>query len=378
MKITIICDVLGEVNNGTILATTNLINYLRRKGHKVTVVSPDQSTEGMEDYLVVPTLNLGKALNKVVSRNGVTLAKTDKDLLVKSMEDADVVHIQMPLILGSVSARIANDMGKLLTASFHCQAENVTAHFGLMNSPKANKLVYRKFYKYVYQYCDRVHYPTKFIKDLFESSVGKETNARVISNGVNEMFFNKCENLKKNDKFTIVCSGRYSKEKAQWQLIDAIGKSKHKDEIKLILAGNGPNKAKLQKRASAVGIDCQFSFFKREDMIAMLQSADLYVHSALIEIEAIACMEAIVCGLVPIICNSKRSATTAFALDERNLFEPKNIDELANKIDYFMDNRDVLENYKERYKDVSKHFALEHCMEQMEKMFIELVEEYKR
>ena len=147
MKITIICDVLGEVNNGTILATTNLINYLRSKGHKVTVVSPDQSTEGMEDYLVVPTLNLGKALNKVVSRNGVTLAKTDKDLLVKAMEDADVVHIQMPLILGSVAARIANDMGKLLTASFHCQAENVTAHFGLMNSPKANKLVYKKFNK---------------------------------------------------------------------------------------------------------------------------------------------------------------------------------------------------------------------------------------
>lgn len=378
MNITIVCDVLGEVNNGTILATTNLINYLRAHGHKVTVVSPDKSTEGKEDYLVVPTLNLGKALNKVVSRNGVTLAKTDKDLLLKSMENADVVHIQMPLILGSVAAKLANEQGKLLTASFHCQAENVTAHFGLMNSEHANKLVYKKFYENVYQYADRVHYPTKFIKDLFESTVGKKTNGLVISNGVNEMFFNRCEDIKPNSKFTIVCSGRYSKEKAQWQLIDAIAQSKHKDEIKLILAGSGPNKKQLLKRAAKAGIDMDLTFFKREDMIRMLQSADLYVHSALIEIEAIACMEAIVCGLVPIICNSKRSATTAFALDERNLFEPKNTLELANKIDYFIDNKDALREYKERYRDVSKNFALEHCMQQMEKMFIDLVEEYKR
>ena len=33
MKITIVCDVLGEENNGTSVAAMNLIRYLTEKGH---------------------------------------------------------------------------------------------------------------------------------------------------------------------------------------------------------------------------------------------------------------------------------------------------------------------------------------------------------
>lgn len=33
MNITIICDVLGEANNGTSLAAFNLIRHLKSKGH---------------------------------------------------------------------------------------------------------------------------------------------------------------------------------------------------------------------------------------------------------------------------------------------------------------------------------------------------------
>ena len=41
MNITVVCDVLGEANNGTTLAALNLINSLKQKGHKVNVICPD-------------------------------------------------------------------------------------------------------------------------------------------------------------------------------------------------------------------------------------------------------------------------------------------------------------------------------------------------
>ena len=41
MKITVVCDVLGEANNGTSLAAYNLIKYLKKCGHDVSVISPD-------------------------------------------------------------------------------------------------------------------------------------------------------------------------------------------------------------------------------------------------------------------------------------------------------------------------------------------------
>ena len=40
VKITIVCDVLGEENNGTTIAAMNLIRSLKAKGHNVTVVCP--------------------------------------------------------------------------------------------------------------------------------------------------------------------------------------------------------------------------------------------------------------------------------------------------------------------------------------------------
>ena len=46
MKITIVCDVLGEPNNGTSIAAYNLINTLKNKGHDVKVLCPDELKKG--------------------------------------------------------------------------------------------------------------------------------------------------------------------------------------------------------------------------------------------------------------------------------------------------------------------------------------------
>lgn len=40
MKVAMICDVMGQPNNGTTLAALNLIRYLRDAGHTVTVIAP--------------------------------------------------------------------------------------------------------------------------------------------------------------------------------------------------------------------------------------------------------------------------------------------------------------------------------------------------
>ena len=73
MVITVVCDVLGKANNGTSLAAYNLINSLKEKGHTVRVVCPDKDKEGLEGYYILPTLNLGKLINKIVAKNNVSM-----------------------------------------------------------------------------------------------------------------------------------------------------------------------------------------------------------------------------------------------------------------------------------------------------------------
>lgn len=369
----IVCDILGEKNNGTTLAATNLIDYLKSKGHEVRVVCCDKDKNNLENYYVTPTLDLGKFCNKILEKNGVTPAKADESVLRRAIEGSDVVHLLIPFFLARRAAKIAKELNKPITASFHCQAENVTAHVFMMNFPLANTLVYKNFYKHVYQYCDIIHYPTTFIRDVFEKETHK-TNAVVISNGVNEQFYKDVPSNRISDKFTIVCTGRYSKEKAQHLLIKATAKSKHRDDIKLVFAGAGPYENSLKKLSTKHGTDAEFRLFPRDELLSLLHGADLYVHTAIIEIEAIACLEAIVSGLIPVINNSPRSATKAFALDGNNLFKLNDANDLASKIDFWYEHPELIKEYKARYKSIIGNFDQKECMHKMEEMLLSAIE----
>ena len=378
MIITVVCDVLGKENNGTTIAAMNLIRSLKSKGHTVKIVCPDEDKKGVEGYYVVPKINLGP-LNNYVAKNGVSLAKPVKTIIRSAIVGSDVVHIMIPFSLGHAAALIARELNIPVTSGFHAQAENFTNHIFLMNSNFANKLTYKYFYKNLYRYVDAIHYPTEFIRNVFESIVGK-TNGYVISNGVNKSFIKK-ESLKPEelkDKFVILFIGRYSKEKSHKVLMKAVSLSKHKDDIQLIFAGAGPQHETLVKYANKLNINMPlFNFYSREELINTINFSDLYVHPAEIEIEAIACLEAITCGLVPVIANSPRCATKAFAMSDKNLFENKNSEDLANKIDYWIDNPKEKEKCSMEYMGYSKRFDHDYCMDKMEEMLKETIDNYK-
>lgn len=370
MKIVIVCDVLGKPNNGTTLAAYNLIGFLKERGHDVTVVCADRERKGEEGFAVVPVKNLGP-LNLLLKANNVYLAKADKKVLARAMEGADAVHVLMPFPLGVAAAKLAKKAGIGVTASFHAQAENVTAHLACMDSRLINHITYLFFYHLLYKRVDAIHYPTRFIKELFEKEIGRELPCRVISNGVNDAFYAPHRKTRLSDKFTIFCIGRFSKEKAQQTLIKAVAESGFRDDVKIFFAGCGPKEKKLKRLAKKKKVDADFRFYAREELPAILQAADLYVHTAVVEIEAISCLEAIAAGLVPVICDSPRSATKSFAIDGRCLFKAGDPRDLADKISYFYHAPEEIEAYRGKYRGFKEQFRQSDCMQKMEQLLEE-------
>ena len=371
MTICVVCDVLGRENNGTTIAAMNLIRSLREKGHTVRVICPDKERSGEPDYYIVPTLPLGP-LNGYVKKNGVVIARPKKQVLEAALEGVDHVHLMVPFMVSRAVLKIARERGISVTAGFHCQAENLTSHLFLKNNKLANLLTYRNFYRHCYRYVDGVHYPSEFIRGVFERYGGK-TNAYVISNGVNKQFRPmEVERPKELEgKRVILFIGRFSKEKSHKVLIDAAKKSRHADELQLVFAGDGPLRKKLEKRSKGLKNPPIFRFFSREELLRVINSAELYVHPAEIEIEAIACLEAVSCGLVPVISNSERSATKFFALDERNLFHCNDSDDLAKRIDYWLEHPKAREKASRAYLGYTRQFDFDVCMDKMEQMILE-------
>ena len=93
------------------------------------------------------------------------------------------------------------------------------------------------------------------------------------------------------------------------------------------------------------------------------------MHAATVEIEAIAALEAIACGLVPVIADSKASATPQFALDERSLFKDNDEYSLAEKIDYWYERDDERRRMGGVYARSAYKYSLEKSLEKAERMF---------
>ena len=369
MNVLVVCDVLGEENNGTTIAAMNLIRYLKEQGENVRVLCCDITKTGQQGYYVVPVKSFGFLIDPLIKKNQVELANPKTGIIREALKDVDIVHCMLPFALGIKTMKMARAKGIPVTAGFHCQAENYSAHIlNLMRVKWYNDHIYKNYYKKFYSKVNAIHYPTEFIHRTFEAVIKRKTNAYVISNGVNDIY--EREKVKRApelaSKFNILFIGRISKEKSHPILMKAVSLSKYKDQIQLIFAGKGPREDKIHKLEKKYNLNpVMMNFYSRKDLVTIINSCDLYVHPSEIEIEAISCLEAIKCGLVPIISDSKKSATNAFALDDKNLFKWNSPQDLANKIDYWIEHPEEKKEYSKRYLNYADQFSQNECMRRM-------------
>ena len=368
MKITLVADVFGQTNNGTSATASRLVENMKKRGHDVKVVSTYKGDDG--SYYTVPERNFYFFNNYIKKVNGVALGKPEKKTIYEAIKDADVVHFLLPFKMSKKGIEICIKHNIPFTTAFHCQPENITSHISMQKVGFINKLIYKYFNIKFYHKCMCVHCPSQFIADKLVEN-GYKTKNFVISNGVRPEFkatkSEKPEELK--DKYCILLSGRYSNEKRQDLLIKAVANSKYKDKIQIILAGNGPKAKALEKLGQMLPNKPSMCFLSKEELISVINFCDLYVHCSDVEIEGIGCMEALSCGIVPVLSDSKNAALYQFALTPDNLFKNGDEKDLANKIDFWLDNPDKKKEMSKRYLEFMEEFRIDKCMDKMEEMF---------
>jgi len=371
LRITIVCDVLGEENNGTTITAKHLINHLKERGHAVKVISPNPATE--PGYYEVPTMDFG-IFNRYIAKNGVKIAKADKTILREALKDAEVVHIMLPFSLGKAAIKMCVANGIPVTAGMHTQAENVTAHFFLKNVRFVNDLVYAAMHRVLYRYVDAIHCPSNFISHVARNH-GYKAPRYVISNGVIPLFKpnRQPKPARYGDKYLILFIGRFSREKRHDLLIKAIKQSKYEKKIQLLFAGAGPLHDQVVKQGKHLTNPPIIGFYPKEELVKIINYCDLYVHPSDAEIEAISCIEAMSCGLMPVISDSPQSATNAFALSRHNLFDHRHPADLAAKIDYWIEHPDLKEKAARHYIEYARRFAIGESIDKMEAMFCDVI-----
>jgi len=378
MNITIICEVLGEANNGTTIAALNLIKYLKEQGHNVKVVCPDEDKRRWDGYYILPKAKLANMLFS--KSNSLNLAKFDEKIVYEAVKDADIVHFMIALFISRTASKYVASLGKPITGGFHAQSQNFASQVGMLHNKLFNRWAYHWYDQNVFCRAQAIHYPTQFIRDIFEKEVKRKTNGYVISNGVNSSFVPAPTEKPSSfqDKFCILFTGRLAKEKSHIILLKAVTQSKYQDRIQLIFAGNGPTEQAIRDFSAKNLTNMPLiKFFSRDDLLRVINYCDLYCHPSEAEIEGIACLEAIACGLVPIIADSPYCATKEFALDEHCLFPVNDSKALAQRIDWFIEHPAEKRELSKKYIEESARFDQAQCMKEMEQMFLTEIERSK-
>lgn len=375
MKILIVIDQFDNSNNGTTISARRFAKGLQAAGNEVYVVSTGDKKD--EYKFNVKELPLPPGISHLIKSQGMSFAIPDTEILEKAISSVDVVHFYMPFWLSKSGLKICEKLHVPHTAAFHVQPENITYSIGLGTKTKVNDFIYTHYRDSFFNHFTHIHCPSEFIANELQEH-GYTAKLHVISNGVDDAFhYAGKEKLPEfKDKFVITMIGRYSNEKRQDVLIDAISNSKYADKIQLVLAGKGPKEAKYKKLGEKLVNPPIMKFYTTDDLLKLLRSTDLYVHSADAEIEAISCIEAFACGNVPIIANSPNSATKQFALVKESLFEAGNSKDLANKIDYWIEHEYYRKEMELKYAQNANKYRLKDSIKKMEEMFEDAIREY--
>lgn len=378
MKVLFVTEIYHSCKNGTSVSAQRYAYMLRKFGHEVRVLAVRSDNPNIQvDYPLDEVQVYG--FRDIIHVNGFAYAKPDPIVIQEAVQWAEIVHFYMPLTLTWKTIPIVEAMGKPATAAFHIQPENITSQFGLGKCRWLNRLIYTLFRKKVYDHFRRIHTPSVFMANQLKEQ-GYKAQLYPISNGI----CSACHYMKEpkpeawRERFVITMVGRLSNEKRQDVLIRAVRHSRYSDRIQLVLAGQGPKQAAYERLGHALPNQPIFCYHSKTELIHLMAQTDLYVHTSDMESEAIACIEAIACGLVPVIAKSPQSAAWQFALDERSLFEPGNAHDLAQKIDYWIEHTDERQRMEKKYADSAKQYRLEDCVRQFENMLLEEIAETNR
>jgi len=374
MVITLVNDTFNINNNGITISAMRFAEGLSQRGHQIRIITcgdPQKSgidhDTGFEIYYL-PELKIPLA-SRLAHKQNTLFAKPVRSTLEKAISGSDIIHIYQPWPLGIAAQKIAKKMNIPAIAAFHIQPENITYNIGIKWFSPASHLTYFFLYLFFYRRFSHIHCPSKFIAAQLRSH-GYKARLHVISNGVHPAFcaFGKTKEHTFNP-IKILMIGRLSPEKRQDVLIRAVAKSRYADRIQLYFAGSGPWEKKLRRMGDKLPNPPVFGYYNHQELIKLIHECDLYVHASDVEIEGISCIEAFACGLVPVIADSDKSAASQFALGPQHLFKAGSSDSLAEKIDYWLDNPQLLKEAQKKYIRLGKQYALEHSIRKIEKVY---------
>lgn len=374
MKIGLICPYNINRHGGVLEVILELKKGLSKKGHEVKIITP--RPRGVENinhediiYIGVSTDFRSPAHTTTqVSSNG------DEDQIkeVLEAERFDVLHFHEPWV-PLLSRQILQLSNAANIATFHANVPEATMTRTVIKAVSP-------YMKSVMKYLDVLTAVSPAAAEYAASMTDKPIE--IVPNGIDLEKYKYHEQAEKNDDETrtVFYVGRLERRKGVKYLIKAFSlfQEKHPN-TKLIIAGDGPDREKLELLAEDLHIkNVDFlGFISEEQKMDLLKSSDIFCSPAVYgESFGIVLLEAIATGTVCVAGNNSGYMDVLKETGALSIVDPRNSDEFARRLDLLMYDENLRKLWKKWAKLYVKQYDYPTIIDSYEDVYKRALKEH--
>jgi glycosyltransferase involved in cell wall biosynthesis len=265
----------------------------------------------------------------------------------------DVIHSHHPFLLGQVAANKAKELHLPHVFTFHTRYEEYSHYV-----PFSQELTKRVIIDWVLGYmeqCQHVITPSESMKQILEESGVSGHYITTIPTGIDVEPFRQADGetvrhqREWGNDLVLISVGRLAKEKNfETLLVAGAEVMRERDQVRLVLIGDGPERKALEELAGHLGIAPRVEFIGRVEFTEIpgyLRAADVFCFASVTETQGLVTMEAMAAGL-PIVAVDATGTSDAVTHGQEGLLTENDSAALARAIRRVVDDGALRQQFK--------------------------------
>lgn len=375
MKIGLVCPYNMALGGAVQEIVKESYDELTKRGHEVVIISPHPK-QGDPTHLTQRIVYIGRAGDPksplgTVAQLSTARRKEIDEILAR--EKFDVIHMHepwVPLSNGQILKRVTCPV----VATFHAKLPDSWV-------ATAIKKVGRVYTAPPLKHVDVCVAVSESAAEHISAVLGKPV--QIIPNAVNLSAFTPATNWEPIDpaKKTLLYVGRLEARKGVTYLLKAFKKLHEKyPDTQLIIGGNGPDRAALEKQAidDGTGAVLFLGYLEDAHKKELLQRADLFCAPAIYgESFGVILIEALASGQVLVAGNNPGYVSVMKELGATSLVDPRDIEAHAAVLEKLLYDKELRHQYREWAQNYVKQYDYSVVTDQYEAIYKRLIAEGK-
>ncbi|MGG2065157.1 glycosyltransferase family 4 protein [Bacillus sp. S14(2024)] len=359
---------------------TALSEGLRKQGHHVDIVSPNQFSQSRVENVreaVVPQLKKFlktryENYNSTIVRNLKNMYTFEKMLLENiKIKKYDILHAQ-DLFTANILGRINEYYGKKLLFTPHGMFTFNRLKFGLFQKGSLEEAYHTVLERKAIEFANHLIILSDSFREPLMKLGAKQENMTTVLTGIDYPDKYRAKNTSENKKLVITCVARLGPRKGHDVLLDALSQmgSKYTDNVKLLIVGDGEMRDKLEEKVDDLNLSMVEFLGQRNDVSDILSKSDIFVLPTLNDSLPISIIEAMHSGVCVISTPSGGIPELVKHSKTGILVDAGDAKKLARALKFVIENEQAREQLGKNARTFAKkHLTRETMVANIEKIY---------